>query len=255
VNTSQPSGVLSFRHDLFIPSYRPMRRERWALCNVTLNLAPGYWSGVALIENMATLTRDDETWMSMTPMELESQEIGVRLARGHVLIFGLGMGWSAAASALNEAVTSVTVVEADRDVLGLHRDLDIFAQLPAPARDKIRLIEGDAYQYRPEKPVDLLMPDIWLPLINDGRIDEVRRMQANVAAGAIYFWGQEMEIARHAVAADRALDAAGIAATIADFALPLIGPELPDYPEKLRQAARRWMRDRWLPGSTPPDLS
>ena len=204
---------------------------------------------------MAVLTRDGETWMSMTPLEFESQGIGVRLARGHVLIFGLGMGWSAVASALNDAVTGVTVVEADPDVLALHRELDIFAQLPPAARDKIRIVEGDAYRYRPDRAVDLLMPDIWLPLINEGRLDEVRRMQANVAAGAIFFWGQELEIARHAIGAGRALDAAGIADTIADFDLPLIGPETPDYPEKLRQAAHRWMRDRWLPGGAAPDLS
>jgi len=250
-----PSDVATFQYDLFIPTYRPMRQGRWALDIVPLNLVPGYWSGPQLVQDMAALTRDGETWMSMTPMELESQEIGVRLARGHVLIYGLGMGWSAAASALNAAVTAVTVVEADPDILDLHRHLDVFAQLPATARDKIRLIEGDAFDYRPDRPVDLLMPDIWLPVVSDGRIEEVRRMQASVAAGAIYFWGQEMEIARHAVAAGRTLDEAGVAATIADFGLPLIGPELPDYPQKLRAAAGRWMRDRWLPGTTPPDLS
>jgi len=250
-----PSEVPFFQTDLFVPTYRPMRQGRWDLRIVPLNLTPGYWSAPSLVRDMAVLIRDEATWMSMTPMELESQEIGVRLARGHVLIYGLGMGWSAAVSALNDAVTAVTVVEADPDVLALHRDLDIFAQLPPAARAKIRLVEGDAYLYRPDRPVDLLMPDIWLPLMNDGRIEEVRRMQANVAANAIYFWGQEMEIARHAVAAGRALDSLGIAETIADFGLPLIGPALPDYPEKLQAAVRQWMRDRWLPGARPANFS
>ena len=102
------------------------------------------------------------------------------------------------------------------------------------------------------RPVDLLLPDIWLPLVSDGRLDEVRRMQANAGAGAIHFWGQEMEIARHAVAAGRALDAVGVAATIAGFGLPLIGANSPDYAAKVEAAARRWMRGRWLPGSEPP---
>jgi hypothetical protein len=86
-----------------------------------------------------------------------------------------------------------------------------------------------------------------LPLVSDGRVDEVRRMQANIAATQIYFWGQELEIARHARAAGRDCDAAGIAATVADFALPLTGPGTPDYPERLRAAAEGWMRNRWLP--------
>jgi hypothetical protein len=211
-------------------------------------LCGGYWSDVRLVPNLTALIRNRETWMSMTPMELESQEIGVRLASGHVVIFGLGMGWSVAATALRDEVVSVTAVDRDRDVLALHHELDVFSQLPDAARRKIRVVEGDAYAWRPDGPVDLLMPDIWLPLVSDGRVEEVRRMQANVQAKAVYFWGQEMEIARHAVAAGRSLDAAGIAETIAGFGLPLIGPELPDYPQKLAAAAQRHMRGRWLPG-------
>lgn len=247
-----PPDLPLFRSDLFIPRYRPMRHGAWELRVAGMVLVPGYWSGTVPVEGMAALLRDGATWMSMTPMELESQEIGVRLARGHVLVLGLGMGWSAAASALRDEVTAVTVVERDPDVLALHRELDVFAQLPPAARAKVRLLQGDAYEYMPDRPVDVLMPDIWLPLVSDGRVAEVRRMQADARAGAIYFWGQEMEIARHAVAAGRGLDAAGIAATVADFGLPLLGPGLPDYPGKLEAAARRWMYGRWLPGTAAP---
>jgi hypothetical protein len=246
------SDLPLFQTDLFLPTYRPLRHGAWELRLSDLNLAPGYWSGTVLVRGMAGLIRDGATWMSMTPMELESQEIGVRLAHGHVLIYGLGMGWSAAVSALRDQVDTVTVVEYDPDVLALHRELDIFAQLPEAARAKIKLIEADAYCYRPDSPVDTLMPDIWLPLMNDGRLDEVRRMQAGVNARSVYFWGQEMEIARHAVAAGRPLDAAGIAATITALHLPLAGPALPDYPQKLTLAARRWMQGRWLPDSVAP---
>jgi hypothetical protein len=76
-------------------------------------------------------------------------------------------------------------------------------------------------------------------------------MQSNVRAKAIYFWGQELEIARHAAAAGRAVDGAGVAATIGATGLPLIGPEFPDYPVKIVAAARRWMKGRWLNGEAP----
>ncbi|HAE51262.1 MAG: hypothetical protein CMO30_04005 [Tistrella sp.] len=241
-----------YQSDLFIPRYRPISRGRWELRVVPMNMAPGYWTMSALVENMAVLLRDRQSWMSTTPLEIESQEIGVHLARGHVLIYGMGMGWSALASALQDAVTAVTVVEFDPDVIALHEELDLAAQLPEAARVKLKIVQGDAYAYVPDRPVDLLMPDIWLPMLNDGRVDEVRQMQANVQAGAIYFWGQELEIARHAVAAGHALDDDGIAAAIAGMGLPLVGPEHPGYTEKLVAAARRWLRDRWLPGSTPP---
>lgn len=241
-----PAGLSIFSTDLFLPTYRPMRSGDWELRLADMVLCPGYWSDAKLTVGMAALTRRRETWMSLTPLELESQEIGVRLARGHVAIFGMGMGWSAAVSALRDEVTAVTVVERDDDVLALHRELDVFSQLPPAAQAKIRIVQGDAFTWKPDVPVDLLMPDIWLWLMSDGRVEEVRRMQANVQAKEIYFWGQELEIARHARAAGRPLDAAGIAATVADFGLPLIGPEMPDYPEKLAAAAERNMRGRWL---------
>jgi voltage-gated potassium channel Kch len=245
------AGVPLFQTDLFVPRYRPMRHGAWELRVTAMGFAPGYWSQSVFMTEMAVMLRDNASWMSLTPFEVESQEIGLRLAHGHVLICGLGMGWAAAVSALRDETTAVTVVERDADVIALHRELDIFAQLPEAARGKIRIEQGDAFAYVPDRPVDMLMPDIWLPLVSEGRVDEVRRMQANVRAGAIYFWGQEMEIARHAAAAGRALDADGVAATVADFGLPLLGTERADYPEKIGIVARRWMQDRWLPG-TPP---
>jgi hypothetical protein len=242
----------AFSEPLFIPHYRPLRSGRWELRVQPMGMFPGYWSEPVFAQDIPNLLRGRDSWMSITPLEIESQEIGIRLARGHVLIFGLGTGWAAAATAAVPSVTAVTIVEKDPELLALHHALDPFAQLPEEARAKLRLIEGDALGFVPDAPVDLLMPDIWLPLVGEGRLDEVRRMQANVGAAAVYFWGQELEIARHAVAAGRALDDAGIAATVAQFGLPLIGLSSPGHAAKLAAAARQWMRGRWLPGSPRP---
>lgn len=235
-----------FTTDLLLPRYREMASGDWQLRVQRNGLAQGYWSPAVIVAELPMLMRGKDVWMSVTPLEVESAEIGIRLSRGHVLVMGLGMGWAAMATAMRDEVTAVTVVERDPDVLALHRELDLFAQLPEAARAKLRIVEGDAYAYVPDAPVDLLMPDIWLPLVNDGRVDEVRAMQANANAAAIYFWGQELEIARYARAAGRDLDEAGIAATVAGFGLPLIGPEFPDYSALTAIAAQRWMRGRWL---------
>jgi hypothetical protein len=241
-----PSAVVPFQTDLFMPRYRPLRLGAWEVRLSGLNPLPGYWSGTVLVQDMAVLLRDGQAWMSMTPYEIESQEIGVRLSRGHVLIHGLGMGWCAMACALRPEVTEVTVVERDRDVIALYEALGVAGQLPPAARAKIRVVEADAFAFQPGSRVDLLMPDIWRPLVSDGRIGEVQRLQANARAGAVYFWGQEMEIARHARAAGRAIDDAGVAATIADFALPLVGPGFADYSATVARVAERWMNGRWL---------
>ncbi|MFV3130427.1 hypothetical protein [Niveispirillum sp. KHB5.9] len=249
---NMPDGAF-YETDLFIPQYRlATAGNGWRLKAAALSTSVGYWTPARLVRDMIALIRNGDTWMSTAPMELESQEIGIRLAHGHVLIGGMGMGWCALNCALSPRVTRVTVVELDPDILELHRALDLAAQLPDEARAKLNIVQGDAYTYMPDRPVDLLMPDIWLPLMNDGRVEEVRGMQANARAREIYFWGQELEIARHAVAWGHGLDGAGIAATIARMDLPLIGPEMPDYPDKLRAAARQHMRGRWLPGTEAP---
>ena len=218
---------------------------------VDLVICPGYWSPPRLVHGMAALIRDGRTWMSMTPMEMESQEIGIRLVHGHVAIFGLGMGWSAAASALRPEVTSVTIVERDADVMAMHRRLDIFAQLPEDARGRIEIEQGVAFAWTSSRPVDVLMPDIWLPLVSDGRVDEVRRMQATCRpARSILGPGDGDRPARRRGGAR--LDDEGILATVAAFDLPVIGPAFPNNAALLAGSARRWMKGRWLPGTVPP---
>ena len=231
---------------LFIPRYRPIASGDWSIRFLGAGVMQGYWSDPQLVRDVPILLRGGESWMSLTPLEIESEEIGILAAQGHVLIFGLGMGWATMAIAARPEVTAVTVVERDGDVLALHRALDLPAQLEPAARGKIRIVRGDAHDYRPDAPVDLLFPDIWLPLVGGDRFDEVRRMQANVGARSVYFWGQELELARHARAGGHDLHTAGIAAAAEASGLPLIGLGQPDYAGKVASAAARWMRGRWL---------
>jgi hypothetical protein len=233
--------------------YCPQQAGSWELTVTPLTICPGYWGPPRGVENMAALRRGGDVWMSLTPLEVESQAIGIAAARGHVVIMGLGMGWAAAECALDPDVEAVTVIERDPEVIALHRELALFERLERRSGGKVRIVEGDALEWRPDAPVDLLMPDIWLPLVSpDDRAAEVRRMQAGIGAAAVYFWGQELELARQAAARGLAIDAAGIAQVIADWGLPLVGPETPDYAARTRAAAKAWMRGRWLPGTENP---
>lgn len=245
-------SVNIYQPNLFVPTYAPIERTDWRISIAEMVLCKGYWSPALFCQNMAALLRRGadgqmETWMSTSPMELESQELGCQAASGHVVVMGMGMGWAVANTALNPAVTRVTVVEYDPTVLGIIRDLGVLEQLPADVQAKIHIVKGDAYDYRPDQPVDLLMPDIWLWLMNDERLTEVRQMAANCQPKQIYFWGQEMEIARHARARGIALDEAGVQQVIDGFGLPLLIPEGVDYPDLIAKAAKGWMKDRWLP--------
>jgi len=177
----------------------------------------------------------------MTPMEIESQELGCRAEIGHTVVMGLGMGWATANAALRPEVTAVTVVEFDPEVIAMIAETGVFAQLPAEAAAKITVVQGDATAYRTASPADTLLADIWLPLNGDDRVDQVRRMQANTGASRVYFWGQEMVIARRALVQGLPLNQETVARIIADLGLPLIGSEWHDYPERVEKAAARWL--------------
>jgi hypothetical protein len=208
----------------------------------------GYWSPVSLVSGVVSLDRGSDTWMSLMPVEVESQQIGVDCACGHVAVFGLGLGWSAALCALKAEVESVTVVERDPELIGLNRELGLFDRLPGCAGAKVKIVEGDAFDWCPDREVELLTADIWLPIVGGERVGEVRRMQSNVDAERVYFWGQELEIARHSVAVGRTrLDDSEISETVREFGLPLAGLDSPGYAARLRSAVDQWMgEDHWL---------
>ena len=136
---------------MFIPRYQPFSGARWSLRHADMVLCPGYWTPPQLVNGMALLTRIDEsgkphTWMSISPMEIESQEIGCQHARGHVVVMGLGMGWAAANAALHPAVSQVTVVEFDPEVIAAVSQSGIFDQLPESARARVRVVQGDMHR-------------------------------------------------------------------------------------------------------------
>jgi hypothetical protein len=162
------------------------------------------------------------------------------------------MGWLAANAALRPDVERVSVVERDPAVIELVQANGVFEQLPEAARRKISITQADALQWVPSTPVDSMQADIWLTLAEDGKLDAVRRMQRNVGAQRIYFWGQEMEIWRHACRrasrVPEALDWPTLRRIVEeDVQLPLIVPDWADYPQKIRAAARWWTpaRDGW----------
>lgn len=238
---------MDFRADAVASLYRPMEHGGWIVRRWGSDIPlRGYWSPARAVSGVISLDRDSDTWMSLMPVEVESQQIGVDCASGHVALFGLGLGWSTALCALKPEVESVTVVERDPGLIALHRELGLFDRLPGGAGAKVRIVHGDAFAWCPDRAVDLLAADIWLSIVGGDRVAAVRRMQANVGAARVYFWGQELEIARHSAAAGRRLDDGGIADTAREFGLPLAGLDSPGYAARLRAAADQWMGDHWL---------
>lgn len=237
-----------FASPLWFPRYRPGAWGPWSVRIIAMAGARGYWGRAYSVAGTVILSgpvEDDEvSWMSIVPMEVESQEIGIATAHGHTVVLGMGMGWCAANVALRPAVERVTVVERDPHVIALIEALGIFAQLPPEARAKIRVVQDDALTWRPDGRVDSLQADIWAKFVEPQKWDDVRRIQANIGADSLYFWGQEMELWRLACRERGGVpDRLGQAA-ITRFAnaldLPLVCPDWPDYGDRIGAAARWW---------------
>ena len=237
-----------FRTSRWLPPPREGTWGGWSLRAIPMVAARGYWGGLYRMDGAVMLTGPfgdgQAAWMSIVPMEIESQEIGIAAARGHSVVLGLGMGWCAANVALNPAVERVTVIERDPEIIALVNALGLFDTLPGTARAKLELIAGDAFSWRPGDRVDSIQADLWATFVALPRWDEVRRLQDNIGADSLYFWGQELELWRLACRArgrvPERLDEGELAALVAGTGLPLVGDAGADYADRIAEAARWW---------------
>jgi 16S rRNA G966 N2-methylase RsmD len=81
-------------------------------------------------------------------------------AKGNVLVLGLGMGYVPYMISLKEEVSSVTIIEKDKEIIELFKK----ALLPLfPNKHKIKIIEDDAIRYlnKKEATYDYIFADLW----------------------------------------------------------------------------------------------
>ena len=191
--------VYQSRH--YMPAYRQGDFGDWRISVLPLGFDHGYFTKTWMVQNMPVLMRrrpdnpeDWETWMSLSPHEIESQELGIELATGHTVVMGLGMGWLAINAAMSPRVSRVSVIEIDSNVIQLIEQSGAFEGLPEKVLDKIEIIHANALEWESSSPVDFLYADIWKRLNEPAVIENMRAMQKNIRAKAIYFWGQEITL-------------------------------------------------------------
>lgn len=243
-------GVPLFSTHWYVPRYRPMEGSQWKVTECPFHLERGYHSGTWAVGALPILMRRAahqgdtwQTWMSFSPQEIESQELACTHAHGHMVVMGLGMAWVAINMAFQPAVTRVTVVERDMEVIQLLDTCAVLTDIPASVLAKIRIVKADALEWRPDLKVDVLYADIWRTFDEPGTLQQVQQMQANVQADSVYFWGQEIVLARLLGAEPwQDLPVADLRQRIhAVSALPLLVPE-----EGYAQMIRQVMENRCL---------
>ena len=126
-------------------------------------------------------------WMSLTPAELLTLKPGTKLAKGRVIIAGLGLAHQLIEVGKRRAVTEITVVERSRELVELIMPRAM-AVLAEHGRTEVRVLGGDAFKLLPKLEADIALIDTF-PAYGDNRavMAELRRRCPNIAK--FWDWG------------------------------------------------------------------
>lgn len=100
-------------------------------------------------------------WMSVCPSEINSMKRHIDKAHGRTLVLGLGLGYYIYMASMKPEVECLDVVECQAEIIRLFED-HLLPQFPF--RDKIRIIEADAFSYvggLMGNEYDFCFADIW----------------------------------------------------------------------------------------------
>lgn len=106
-----------------------------------------------------SLNHKGKTWMSVTPNEIETMEKSIELAKGRVLVLGLGIGYYPFMVSLKENVKEIVIVEKDSTIIELFNKY-LFPQFDH--KGKIKIVNDDAFNYLSKaNEFDCVFSDLW----------------------------------------------------------------------------------------------
>ena len=159
------------------------------------------------LRNYTMLVRDADdksiTVMSTLPMEVESNAPHAAAAKGSVVIMGAGMGLTLFNILKMQGTSKVVVVERDPLVIQLlHKSAEIENW---EGFEKLAFVNSDALQFVPQEQVDYLYVDIWDGLGNQEALSQMQKIQSNIKADLVSWWGQEIQFLRWMLGKDHRL--------------------------------------------------
>ncbi len=152
-------GAWELKREVY-PAYRAFIRDDMILADGFREVPPlGFFNED--FEFPAVLENENE-WMTLTPVDLDTSDAAIAAAHGRVVTFGLGLGYYAYMVSEKPEVESITVIEKSENVIKLFTE-HILPQFPH--RDKVRVICADAFEYAegvmPNEKFDLAFVDTW----------------------------------------------------------------------------------------------
>lgn len=138
-----------------------MYRERILPAGASLDTASGNKRGVVIFDGDVTIPmifdeqRVSAPWMSFTPFEFFTLRPGTRLARGHTIVAGLGMGHQLVEVCRKRNVKRVTLIERDRGIV------DWILPLLDLSGTPVDVVVGNACKLLPDMKADVALVDIF----------------------------------------------------------------------------------------------
>ena len=181
-----------------VPTWQTGRYGKWELMEQSIPLLRGYFRGLQPMtrKNVALLDAEqDELWMSVTPMELESQAPAIAAAHGNVLVGGLGMGVYLYNVMQKSNVKRILVIERDESII------DMLFQNGMKHWGGVywTIVVGDILDTKIESevskhgPFDFGYFDIW-PNLGDARAwNDIRFMAELYKPTSFMWWGMELD--------------------------------------------------------------
>jgi hypothetical protein len=140
-----------------------------------------------LFERETPTTWRKYPWMSLTPAELLTLRPGTKLAKGKVIIAGLGLAHQLIEVGKRQAVTEITVIERSRELVEMIMPRAM-AVLASHGRLQVKVLGGDAFKLLPKLEADVALIDVF-PAYGDNReaMAELRKQCKGIKR--LWDWG------------------------------------------------------------------
>lgn len=131
-----------------------------------------------------------ELWMSHTPNEVMTLRPGTRLAKGHVVIGGLGLGYQLIQVAKKKSVKRITLIERSQELV----DWILPRVLEKMPRDiPVDVVVGSVFEELPKLTADVALIDVWEDMTGcQGYHKKSAHRLRNEALGigTVWCWGE-----------------------------------------------------------------
>lgn len=186
-----------------VPQYKEGRYRSWEIGRYDVPILRGYFRGMQT--NMRNnyilrkyVRKEPRTWMSLTPMELESHMPHIAAAHGHVLCVGLGLGMYLYNILQKPEVTRVTLIEKEETVLRLLEKRANMKEWPGIEKLRAKVFKDVFSDYAKNcTPVqdgfDVIYADIWETLGDEEARAGMVQIAQSFKSDNQSWWGMELD--------------------------------------------------------------